>query len=63
MKEKATITDIEKRIDDLEFMLSQPMQMRTWSELVSRYHALKIKLCNMRGESPIVLHLKPEHIV
>ncbi|WP_108821071.1 hypothetical protein [Dysgonomonas sp. Marseille-P4361] len=63
MKKKLTITEVEKRIADLEALLSQPLPMATWSLLVGNYNALKIKRCQMNGESPSVDYSKPEYII
>jgi len=59
-----TIKDIEKEIEFYELVLScKNIAMPTWSDTISKYHAAKIRLCQMRGESPTVLDYKPEHIV
>ena len=60
-----TIKEIEKEIEELEIWLSvgSRMPMGQWSRLVRKYHALNIKLCQMKGESPIVAYHQPEHIV
>lgn len=63
MKEKLTVKEVEKRIDDLEALLSQPLPMATWSLLVGNYNNLKIKLCQMKGESPTIDYSKPEYII
>lgn len=62
MKEKL-IKDVEKHIDNLELLLSEPLPMATWSRLVGNYNALKIKLCQMKGESPTVTYYNPDYII
>lgn len=64
MKEKLTIKDVEELIEFCEFILSTPsISMNYWNDTISKYHALNIKLCQMKGESPIVAYHQPEHIV
>lgn len=62
MKERITIRNVEQQIDQCEKLLSVPQNMATWSKIVSVYNALKIKRCQMIGESPIVTHGQTEHI-
>lgn len=63
MKKKLTIKEVERQIDQCERLLSVPQSMAIWSKIVSIYNALKIKYCQMKGESPIVTYGQTDHII
>lgn len=64
MRKQKTIVEVEKEIEFYELVLScRNVPKSTWNDTISRYHALNIKLCQMKGESPIVAYHQPEHIV
>lgn len=63
MKKELTITDVEKRIDELEWALAHPMPMAAWSKCISIYHALHIKLANMKGEHVSAEYSKSDYII
>lgn len=62
---RKTIQEIEQDIEELETWLSVggSMPMSQWSRLIGKYNAAKIKLCQMKGEQPLVIYYKPEHII
>ncbi|GHV16096.1 hypothetical protein FACS1894169_09210 [Bacteroidia bacterium] len=63
MKKQLTIREVEQQIDQCERLLSVPQSMATWSKIVNIYNALKIKYCQMKGESPIVTYGQTDHII
>lgn len=56
MKEIKSITEIEQEMDMLADRLLFAGNMKIWSSLISRFNALAIRICLMRGEQPIVIH-------
>lgn len=63
MKNKETIAELEQKIEILESFLFKNISSKTWSLIVSRYHAANIRLCQLKGERPIVIYYKPDHII
>lgn len=55
--------ELDKELDRLEVALQEAKTMKEWDTLVHEYNALKIKRCQMTGESPLVDYSKPEHII
>lgn len=62
MKEELTIETVEQMIEECTDMLSMPLSRKAWSRIASQYHALNIKLCMLKGEQPVVIHVKPDYI-
>lgn len=65
MKKRLTVEDVEKEIGYIESFLfiGGRLSMNTWSKLISLYHSLHIKLSQMKGEQPIVVHYKTDNII
>jgi hypothetical protein len=63
MKESKSITEIEQEMDMLADRLLFAGNMKIWSSLISRFNALSIKVCIMKGEQPAVTHGKSDYIV
>ncbi|WP_108822025.1 hypothetical protein [Dysgonomonas sp. Marseille-P4361] len=61
---RKTIQEIEQEIAFYELVLScRNVDKYTWNDTVSKYNAAKIKLSQMKGEQPQVIHYNPEHII
>lgn len=63
MKKELTITEIENLLICLEEQLSYPQAMDIWVLIVSQYHALHIKLANMKGEHVSAEYSKSDYII
>lgn len=47
-----TFKELENEIENAERALFETKTIKEWDAAVSRYNYLKIKWCQMRGESP-----------
>ena len=63
MKKELTIRDIEMQIEHIEYLFNFGMSMQRWSMLISKYHALHIKLANMKGEHVSADYSKSDYII
>ncbi len=58
-----TISNVEAKIEVCYNILSEPLSMSRWAKIVSEYNALNIKLCQLKGEQPIVEHYANNHLI
>lgn len=63
MIKSKSIAEIEQQMDMLADRLLFAGNMKIWSSLISRFNALSIKVCIMKGEQPAVTHGKSDYIL
>lgn len=63
MRKDKSITEIEQEMELLVDRLFFAGNMEVWSRLISRFHSLGVKLCQMKGEQPEVTHGKSDYII
>lgn len=60
---KQSLEQIEERIEEVEKLLLQPLDMAAWSAAIGEYNYLKIKLAQVKGEKPSVTEGKTDYII
>lgn len=63
MIKSKSIAEIEQQMDMLADRLLFAGNKKIWSSLISRFNALSIKVCIMKGEQPAVTHGKSDYIL
>jgi hypothetical protein len=52
-----------EKCEELLLQLYKPGNMGVWTSTVSKYHALCIKRCLIKGEQPAVIHGRSDYII